>query len=61
MTGTTHLHLVTHLRPQDLHFLTEGSGLLPIAVPPCQNNGRLEMTDKRRRPEMTDRSQHVRR
>ena len=27
----------------------------------CQNNGRPEMTDRRRRPEMTDQRQHVRR
>jgi len=27
----------------------------------CQNNGRPEMTNQRRRPEMTDRSQYVRR
>ena len=27
----------------------------------CQNNGRPEMTDRRRRPEMTDRRRHIRR
>jgi len=27
----------------------------------CQNNGRPEMTDRRRRLEMTDQRQHVRR
>jgi len=27
--------------------------------PPCQNNGRPDMTDRRRRPEMTDRRWHV--
>ena len=37
---------------------------IPLHLPyegKCQNNGRPEMTDRRRRPEMTDRRRHVRR
>jgi len=44
------------------HFLF--LSCVPLHLPyegKCQNNGRQDMTDRRRRPEMTDRRRHVRR